>query len=1368
MSPEEKIDEFDGNKRENDAMKIRPDHDFLSLYWVDNGKGKTTVSAEFVTYPSPKDIMARGGQFYAIWNPEEGLWSTNRSYAYGAIDAYIEKLRAARCGNTYLFARNASSKVCDRFNHYCEKLLDEITEDGAAVSMNSKLVFKSDPPRREDYATRRLKYDMKPGPHDSFDKIINTLYDDDEAHKIIWCVGSIFAGASVNLQKFLVLYGPAGAGKSTILNIVEQLFEGYTSTFDAKSIGSTNNTFSLEAFKDNPLVAIQHDGDLSHIIDNTKLNSLVSHEKMLVNPKYGRQFQQKFNSFLMMGTNSPVKITDQKSGLIRRLIDCKPSGRLLSPDDYDYHMRQIQFELGAIAYYCKETFENNPNAYDHYKPIEMISITNDFYNFVLDNFNELNQDSVSLSYAYNLYKAYNEAGNMDTCSLTKFREELKNYYKSFVNNTFYDFKHEMFTKKKEIEKVVEKKSRLPQWLTLKKTNSIFDFDCKEYPAQLCNEDGNPLKGWDYVTTTLADINTEELHFIRVPMNLIVIDFDVKVDGEKSLQKNLELASSFPKTYAEVSKSGGGLHLHYWYDGDPEELSSMYDDHIEIKVYKGKSALRRKLSLCNEEPIAHISSGLPLKERSDKKVLTQMSIESELHLRNLIEKNLRKEIHASTHSSMCMIKKILDDAYADPKLFYDVSDMQPELVHFALGASNQSEQCLEIIALLHLKKEAPPTAQFEEENPSDETPPVIYDIEVFPNLFVVAWCYDREDYDTYDDIQVMINPSPEDIKRFLNFKIGGFNNISYDNQILYARAQGYSLLELYKLSQAIVHGETKGFYAAKHISFFDIYDFASTKQSLKKWEIKLGIHHLELGLKWDKPVHESLWKKVAHYCKNDVYATRCLFHYKDIRSDWIGRKILAEISGLTYNHSNNDHSKAIIFGNDKNPALVYTDLKTGEQFYDGLPYESTATPGIIKAFPDYEYVKGEDGRMHNMMRGVELSRGGWVTVRCGAWANVGLIDVNSLHPTSMRQLDIFGRYNKKFCDIVDLRLEIKHGNYDRVETMFDGKLKKYLDDKESLKGVKQALKMVINPVYGLTSAQFPNPFKDPRNVNNIVALRGALFMKELYDAVEAEGYIPIHVKTDSIKIADCDEHIVDFCMKFAEKYGYVFDHEATYDRLCIVNKATYIAHSCYGEHCGEWTATAAQFQQPYVFKTLFSKEEITFEDCCEVYSVKKGDIYLDFNEKLPDVSEAEKQRDKLTSLINKESTPELISERSALADTIKAGHDYTFIGRVGQFTPIKAGNNAGELKVIIDTDLVDALEEKPSYVSGSSGYRWMESETVRNLHLEDQVDKDFYRVLVDDAREAIGKYTTNVDAFCDETNEGWYDFVIPWYDETITE
>ena len=60
----------------------------------------------------------------------------------------------------------------------------------------------------------------------------------------------------------------------------------------------------------------------------------VSHEWMTVNEKFKSTYTNRFKCFLFMGTNKPVKITDAKSGLIRRLIDVSPSGQKLSPKEY--------------------------------------------------------------------------------------------------------------------------------------------------------------------------------------------------------------------------------------------------------------------------------------------------------------------------------------------------------------------------------------------------------------------------------------------------------------------------------------------------------------------------------------------------------------------------------------------------------------------------------------------------------------------------------------------------------------------------------------------------------------------------------------------------------------------------------------------------------------------------------------------------------------------------------------------------------------------------------------------------------------------------------------------------------------------------
>lgn len=1264
--------------------------DFMMVATKSPKKETIEVYPKFII-KKPKDLMIRGGDFYAVWDEENCRWSTEEEDALAIIDSELDKYAKKHSDSFAAFnvkidhMWDAESGMVDKWHRYCQNQM----RDSFHI-LDEKLVFSNQKTTKKDYSSKHLPYPLEAGECPAYDKIISTLYSPEERHKIEWAIGSIVTGDSVKIQKFLVLYGSAGTGKSTILNIVQQLFDGYYSVFDAKALGNSNNSFALEAFKSNPLVAIQHDGDLSRIEDNTRLNSLVSHEIMTVNEKFKSTYANRFKCFLFMGTNKPVKITDAKSGLLRRLIDVTPSGDKLDISEYRKLNDQIKFELGAIADKCKRVYLENPHCYDAYVPVAMMDATNDFYNFISDSYLRLaEEDGITLSSAWAMYKQFCEDARVPyPYSRRIFTEELKNYYNEFlpmtvidgkkVRNYFSGFRTDRVDISEYLQdpmtiKPINSETEIPDWLTLDSQDSIFDTDCFDCQAQYASENGSPSFKWDNVKTYLKDLDTHRLHYVRVPENHIVIDFDIQdKDGNKLLEDNLKEAAKWPRTYCEVSKSGQGIHLHYIYNGDVSKLSRIYDDHIEVKVYSGKSSLRRKLTLCNDEPISSISSGLPL--RGDKKMLTDNVITSERGLRTIIKKSLNKEYQPGTKPSVDFIKYILDKAYNSPNFHYDVSDMQPSIFAFARHSTHHAQECIQMVAEMRFKS-AEPTENLNRNDPNATL--CFYDIEVFPNLFLVNYKF------AGDEMPVirLINPKASDIEELIKKKLVGFNCRRYDNHILYAKLMGYSNEQLYDISQRIVSGDKTAFFGeAYNLSYTDVYDFSAKKQSLKKWEIELGIHHLELGLPWDQPVPEEMWEKVAEYCDNDVISTEAVFNH--LQGDFTAREILADVAGMTVNDTTNSLTTRIIFGRERHPQLEYTDLST--------------------IFPGYEFVRfGSDGKPHNMYRGDDLGFGGYVYAEPGMYKNVALLDVASLHPHSIVAMNAFGEYTQKFKDLMDARIFIKHKDYDSAKKLFGGKLAPYLDDPTKAKQLAQALKIAINSVYGLTSAGFSNPFKDPRNVNNIVALRGALFMRTLQDEVKARGFTVAHIKTDSIKIPDATPEIIEFCMDFATKYGYTFEHEATYDRMCLVNDAVYIAHSCYGDHEGEWTATGKQFQIPYVFKKLFSHEKIIFDDMCETKSVQTA-IYLDMNEGMS------------------------IDE-----------HNYKFVGKVGQFCPMVDGAGGGYL-------MRQQGEDKYTSVTGTkkpdgTRYRWMESQMVLDLHKEDQIDKSYYNRLCDEAIDTIEKY-----------------------------
>ena len=372
--------------------------------------------------------------------------------------------------------------------------------------------------------------------------------------------------------------------------------------------------------------------------------------------------------------------------------------------------------------------------------------------------------------------------------------------------------------------------------------------------------------------------------------------------------------------------------------------------------------------------------------------------------------------------------------------------------------------------------------------------------------------------------------------------------------------------------------------------------------------------------------------------------------------------------------------------------------------------------IINAFPGYEFVDGK-----NIYRGTDVGKGGYVYAEPGMYGNIALLDVASMHPHSAINLNAFGEYTQHFKDLVDARIAIKRKDFDKARKMFGGKLAPYLDDETTAKNLTQALKIAINSVYGLTSANFDNPFRDIRNKNNIIALRGALFMRTLQDEVQKRGFKVAHIKTDSIKIPDATPEIIEFVMDFGRQYGYEFEHEATYERMCLVNDAVYIAK--YDN--GEWTATGTQFQIPYVFKKLFSKEDILFDDLCETKSVTSS-LYLDMNENLPDVSSLEKELNKV--LKNSPGDENLINN---LKEEIAKGHNYRFIGKVGRFCPIKPGCGGGLLM----------REKDGKYYSatGAKGYRWLEAEIVSSLGRTDDIDEGHFKEMADAAIDTIKKY-----------------------------
>lgn len=413
--------------------------------------------------------------------------------------------------------------------------------------------------------------------------------------------------------------------------------------------------------------------------------------------------------------------------------------------------------------------------------------------------------------------------------------------------------------------------------------------------------------------------------------------------------------------------------------------------------------------------------------------------------------------------------------------------------------------------------------------------------------------------------------------------------------------------------------------------------------------------------------------------------------------------------------------------------------------------------VINYFPGYEYRKLEDGKYHNMYRGTDVGRGGYVDSVPGIYSNVALLDVQNMHGASIILLNKFGEHTKQFAEIRQARNAIKTRDFDTARKLLNGKLAKYLDDESNADQLSNALKLILNSTYGISAAGFDNPLRDPRDINNIIALRGALFMRTLQDEIIRQGFVGVHYKTDSVKVPNATPEIIQFIMDFGKKYGYTFEHEATYERMCLIDKAQYIAAYMRPEECEKrygyipsdnkkhfkkhdhpWTTTGDAFQHPYIFKTIFSGEPVIFEDRCEIKSVKDAAIYLDMNENMKDVTDGEKEWERRKwNVTHPDEKPKNSLDvfknwtDKSLLEYISEGHCYEFVGRVGNFYPVREGVGGGLL--------VALRKGKYSSVSGGKRYRWMEAERVKLLHMEDDYDPKYFENLIDDAIASINAF-----------------------------
>ena len=103
--------------------------DFIKVALKYNRNGNAEAYTKFVvpTFKKSEDMMIRGGDFYAVWDESQGLWSTSEELCLALIDRELKKFADENKNMTNLgvidYMWDSENGMIDKWHKYVQKQL---------------------------------------------------------------------------------------------------------------------------------------------------------------------------------------------------------------------------------------------------------------------------------------------------------------------------------------------------------------------------------------------------------------------------------------------------------------------------------------------------------------------------------------------------------------------------------------------------------------------------------------------------------------------------------------------------------------------------------------------------------------------------------------------------------------------------------------------------------------------------------------------------------------------------------------------------------------------------------------------------------------------------------------------------------------------------------------------------------------------------------------------------------------------------------------------------------------------------------------------------------------------------------------------
>lgn len=346
---------------------------------------------------------------------------------------------------------------------------------------------------------------------------------------------------------------------------------------------------------------------------------------------------------------------------------------------------------------------------------------------------------------------------------------------------------------------------------------------------------------------------------------------------------------------------------------------------------------------------------------------------------------------------------------------------------------------------------------------------------------------------------------------------GFNNYWYDDKILSEMLRGFTPEQLKKTNDKIINEDYKGFIDSR-LRTLDVFQQISVSRSgLKKIEGNMGKMILESSVSFDidRPLSDSEYQEVFEYCCYDV--DMVIEIWKLRKKSYFEPKLtlLKRYGNPRAAKWNTTTISANMLINK--PLPKWSGHRVPEDMMELVP------PDVKDMWNSINAIGGEPSKksitVNEFGNSIQFGFGGLhgVPKNKKRFENVILSDVGSMYPSIIHNLNVLGGATSLYESIRVERLEVKHKD----------------------KTLSDALKLILNSVYGLLKNQYSTLY-NPR-ASATVCIYGQIILYELCRRLSQTCEIS-NINTDGVAYTSDNEEYLAICKEWEEEFQFGLEHE----------------------------------------------------------------------------------------------------------------------------------------------------------------------------------------------------------------------------------